>query len=384
MRHPEQKGICWTGRIARTVAAVCIVGAVSLAAAACRSPFGADSQPGLTRGALVVLPGLPARSVVADFSSQIEYWELDVLDGEGVGDVSPIASAKSANAELVVLQLAVGRYTLEVRGYNDNDTPVLSGSESVDVKADEPTLVTVNVAPYQDAGTGSLRLELRFPATIGITRIRAAIAGSSEEDLIITTNGSTATAVVAVSELSAGMHELMLSFYAENENGDEVPSAFINESVNIWRNVESNRWLDSEGNLSEYRQFSVDDFFSRETALDSLDFEKGELQRDGEAIDFDPDVLEYELHLSDGEQVSFVALAKIEGQLLEYRVPNDPEEELVAGKFLTLIPGETIELSEDPEVLQLRVTAPDRTSVRIYTVDIRIDTNDANDDGEEQ
>lgn len=173
--------------------------AVILFATGCNGFFGRE------KGVLSIsLENALERSLTPDESMEPVRYQVH---GEGPDGAS---FDESVTSETIIVEgLVFGEWTITVTGYNESESAVGSGSDTVNIDTNEETTITVPIDPL--SGTGTLSLDVQWTdgdlQTPGVVASLLSVGGDTRE-LIFTIDGSSAT--FSASDVTVGYHTLSL------------------------------------------------------------------------------------------------------------------------------------------------------------------------------
>jgi len=317
---------------------------------ACEAPVGPRE-----RGTLTV-SFQTSRTVVANLEA--ERYEVSLTNAKGE------TTSGSGEQTVVFDDLEAGVWTISAVALSSSDSVVASGSTSVDL-TEGPASVVVPLATSQ-VGTGTFSFTFTAPSTLGILSVRMTLLrggtvlgevsfGQSDLPEDPKQPGRFLTTITndhfTGSPIASGTYLLLLTFLG----ADDLVLGSHAEAVNVWDNVESNAWLDPEGNLLGRRDFGVGEFASSSAVPADL-----VVQGTESPVTFSPSTFDYTFQ-SQGGAFSVTADQGTPGQRLQYRIEEGPWSDLRW--------GETLEVDVETAVqVVLRVTAPDRSTFLDYNV----------------
>lgn len=180
------------------------------------------------------------------------------------------AAVGSASTTCVISGLTPGAVTVTAEAYAGG-TIVAEGEteEPLTLTADEVKAVRIALLPAADAGTGTIRLALSWPASTGAGYVECSLdggtaAGGAGAEVEPGTMGYT----YEKEEASAGAHELSIAFF-DNNTDRNLLGAFV-EAVNVYAGLTSDHWLDGEGGSLPVRAFGAEEFKASLVSLKSL------------------------------------------------------------------------------------------------------------------
>jgi hypothetical protein len=294
------------------------------------------------------------RSVVPDFTSQIDSYYITLTSGNGYTTRTQSVTTGSATFS----DIETGSWDINVSAKNGS-TIVGTGSLADQTISTGENNITVTLS-YSQTGTGGFSLVVWFPASTGID----SVTGVMESPALTLTPTITAASdtsynqvTFAVSGIAGGSHALVITF----KKGSTVSGVF-REAVNIWDNITSDKWLASDGSLSNERIFSADEFYSTNAKLSDLVLSQGTLS-------FASDTTSYDAGTISGSTLTITAAASVDGQYIQYKLNSGTLNELQPGTE-----SGNITLSEGTNTIVVKVTAPDKQTEKEYTITIVSDT----------
>ena len=251
-----------------------------------------------------------------------------------------------------------------------------SGSASLSLAAGGRSTAKVQLA-YSQSLTGNLDFTIAWPASI------ASSASGSISGYALTTSIGSDTLLSGVSchqarftcsSLASGSHVLEITF--TNEVGTIV--GYATEAVNIWDGITSDEWIDAKGELASSRAFSAAELFDSTVSLASLSL----IGLSAAYNESAPEDLEASTSLlAVGGAIGFTPVQNVPGQGIAYSWNSSPDTAISSGANsgdLAVIASAT----DGANVLEIRVTAPNGSDAKTYTITIhkayavRFDLND--------
>ena len=351
------------------ILALCIV---TIMLASCASPLGqvplesSENVATHKAGLIISVEGTTtnsiARSIVSDPSALgIDSYSVTLTSQHGYATVTRSFSTGTAN----FTDLEPGTWDIEVEAMVGLNV-VASGSVSNKILKVGETLTVSIALTFSQEGTGGFLLEVVFPVASGIDYVQASLMTITDEAVgsmmtpSLVTTGSDYHSILSMSEIPSGIYFLTIQFKRGGATGSNA--GVFGEAVNIWDNVVSDKWLDStNGILNPERVFATSDFFSTNSALSSLTL-SGSYGAIPLSPSFSSAVPDYTA-ATNSTILSFTAQQSIAGQALEYRLNSGVWIPFVSGSGVS-----SIGLNAGSNVLDLRVTAPDGTTQKQYTV----------------
>jgi hypothetical protein len=213
----------------------------------CSPPLGSSSK-----ATVAVHFGARARTVAPQADLGISSIAVTVthLGGTATG------SAASISETCTIGDILLGSATISAVASNGTNT-VASGSAPLDV-VPGANVVTIDLVP-DSGGTGSFALAMSWPETTGATFVECSLRDALDTE-VDAKNTPTLTPVAGTyfwtyqGSANSGVYTLFITF--RSASGGTVLGTFI-ESVNVFKNLESNSWLDGDGIPRALRDFSA-------------------------------------------------------------------------------------------------------------------------------
>jgi 6-phosphogluconolactonase (cycloisomerase 2 family) len=334
----------------------------SLILAACQVPLPLTNVgPGSGTVRLSVNQG---RTVVADPGS-VDHYDI-TLTQQGFPTLTQTLTPAAGTVSLTQVPLGTWEVAVTGRTAAPNNLPVASGTGTLTLDTPGQTVSqTITVLLAQTAGgTGHFRLPVRFNASTGIDSVQASLRPTSSATWTdlgafpVTTDGGICFATLTSSTaLASGTYQLLVTFRRGGASG--ALAGTFGEAVNVWDNVTSDRWIDSDGTLEASRTFADGEFSASNAQLASLVVKSA-----GAAVNltpgFVPDTLAYTM--AAGSVATVTAIGSIDGQTIEVQSGGGAWTALTSG-----IESGEIGLAAGTGAIAVRVTAPDR-STKTYTL----------------
>ena len=191
--------------------------------------------------------GSPSRTIVPASDLGIDSITVTVRQG---ATVLGTATVNTASDTCIISDITPGTVTVTAKAYAGGTLAAEGEAEGpLVLTADEVKAVRIALLPAADAGTGTIRLSLRWPVSAGAGYVECALDGGAAESQAVTevvedlTNGCTFEKL----NVGAGAHTLYITFY-DNGTDRHMLGAFV-EAVNVYANCTSDHWLDGEGGI---------------------------------------------------------------------------------------------------------------------------------------
>jgi hypothetical protein len=215
--------------------------------ASCEPPLGSSAK-----ASIVVRFGAGARTVMPQANLGITSIAVTVTHPGG----SASGSAASVSETCTIGDIVPGSATINAVASNGANT-VASGSAPLDVVLGA-NVITINLVP-ESGGTGSFALAMSWPESTGASFVECSLRDSFDTEVDAKSTPVLTPSVGKYSwtyqgSANSGVYTLFITF--RTASGGTVLGAFI-ESVNIFKNLESNSWLDGGGIPRALRDFSV-------------------------------------------------------------------------------------------------------------------------------
>ena len=299
-----------------------------------------------------------ARTVVPDFSKEFDSLLISLTNNDGYA--APASQTDTAAPWQVGFSVQPGSWNIQVAALRSGVT-VGSGTKTVTLASGLVDPVIVPLSFDAGAATGDVRFAVRFPSGLGIDYVHGLITDTGvgvAPDL--TTSGGSTSGTFEFSGLAPSLdgeaYTLVLTFKRGGSTG--TVAGVFREKIIVVGGFTSGSWVGPNGELLSERAFSEDEFSSTEASLDSLSI-SGDVF-DGAA--FNPAILTYTIteKVSLGSTITFTAAGSAAGQYLEYSW-NGGDFTEVRSEFSS--PALSCAL---PNTLEVRVTAPDRETQKVY------------------
>jgi len=280
------------------------------------------------------------------------------LASEGKATLS--ATANSTNGAVLFEDVEAGEWKLTVTAYRDGAESG-TGNADVTMVAGVNQVISVPIA-FSSAGSGSLSLPVTWPGSAGVETLAWSLDGGASTVVTAETDAAgSASVTLSADGLSAGSHKLILAFYRGGASG--TPAGTFVEYVTVYGGYASSVWLDGAGESHSAMAFAASDFFDSNAALSGLSL----VGSDGQGIDvgFASGDTAYAVENYAYASVGFSATESVSGQRLEYSWNGGLWADLASGASIS---GLTLAGDGSTNRLRVRVTAPDRATVRVYDI----------------
>ncbi len=326
---------------------------LALALLACRHPLDELDPDLCTLRVRVGTSG--ARTVVPDFDAIVDEVAVTLHSLDGYDDPAPQADTEAPWQ--VNFTVSPGRWTIDVAAMKGG-VRIGGGQRDVDVAGGlaPPVEVPVTIPPV--GTTGSVRFAVCVdPDTLGVDYVAGAVEGTAvERDANLAAADGKRRGVLEFESLDAGIGTLVLTFRRGGAAG--TVAGIFREKVVVAAGYESADWVGPDGTLRAERTFTADDFLDSGASLAGFAFDNGLLD-----FSFAPGSAIYLLGRRVGlpATVGFTATVA-PGQSLSYSWNGSDAAPIASGEKVN---GLAV-LADN--TLLVQVTAPDRTTPRLYRV----------------
>ena len=319
----------------------------------CSGPFDRSTLQESGTGILIVRTGADVRTVMHDFSADVDTVEIELTSQEGYDSLNGTVTLPQSTYTFDSVQEGVWDISITARsqgaaiggGSLPNQT-ILSGKVSS---------ITILLSFPPGSGSGSLSLVVQFPADIGIDYVQGIIGTAVLVPPLTTVDGESQVKL-EVEALPAGYGQnLQITFRRGGATG--TIAGYSIEAVNIWSGLTSDKWVDANGQLVSVRTYTASDFFDDSSTLSHLQLSAG-------TIAFDPNTLSYDA----GCVLDHLSITPIEaaaGQQIQYRLNGGNWSGIASGETSAPLP-----LTLETNILEVNVTAPDHETERTYAITV--------------
>ena len=339
--------------------------AATIVATGCRWPFTAPPQGArMARVAVCMSPSM-ARTVVPDLASSIASYSLKLASGS----ISLVGTATRAAPTYTFVDVTSGSWTLTAVALDAAGSTLGSGSVAVsNLSSGESRSVLIPIT-FSTSGKGNLNLAVAFPSSTGIDYVQGVVStyasGSASPTLLATltptvsTSGTSSTATFLAADLPSGAGlDLVMTFRRGGANG--AVAGVYTESVNIYDNLTSDKWIDPTGKLVGQCSFAETDFFDSNDYLASLVLMTDD---SSQTLSLPSFMTVFDAGDAPSNLVRFSAVPSLPSQSISYTWNGSSPIALPtsnASPFYALQSGQNM--------LVITVTAPDRMTQKTYTV----------------
>lgn len=293
------------------------------------------------------------RTVVPDFASSVDSYSITLTSQDGYPSKTGILTMPSP--AVTFTNVEVGNWDISVLAKKAG-LVVGMGSSTNQLLTDGATLaVSIPIQFSQLGGKGNLSLTIFFPNSIGVDYVSGLIAGTNLIPTVTsTTNINYRKVMFNITNIDSGIQKLIMSFKKGGSNG--TVAGIFRESVNIWNNITSDKWIDLSGALVPIRVFSSNEFYSANANLADLQISTG-------SISFNSLTTNYDLGLITNLSITLSPSGSVSGQYIEYQINNSAWIEIQSGTTSAITP---FDLADN--FLSIKVTAPDKQTTKYYYV----------------
>ncbi len=323
----------------------------------CWNSFDSGNNRLATLKVSAAFPGADgAKTVVPDFLSEIDEIEVSLTSNDGYAP--PASQIITSSPWELSFSVPVGSWDISAVARRAGVQIGSGSAANVVLTAGAALPVTVSLTFVPAGAIGSVRFAFSFPDSLGIDYAHGRIDETSAEATpSLTLAGGRSSGIFEFTNLATGTYSLVLTFKRGGAGG--TLAGTFREKLIVTAGYESGSWVDGDGNLVSERAFSAEEFFENNASLAGLAFDSGLL-----SFAFDSSTLTYSLGPIAGlpAAVTFVPTESISGQYLEYSWNSGSFTEIRSGAA-----SGSLAVAESNQ-LTVRVTAPDRTIVKEYSV----------------
>lgn len=306
--------------------------------------------------------GTGGRTVVPDLGDAVKSYRLNLTSRSGHVPREMVSQGSTLTFE----SLHAGIWDLQGQALDADGTILAEKTLTGQTLEASGTLeLTLALAPTVRTGTGTLDLILQWPESSGVDGLTVSLltgeapVADPQPQVIIPTfvAGSSRTAYILRTDLEAGTYSLVLNFTRAGKD-----AGTFREAVNISADLITRFWIDpADGKLVTVRTFTAGDFLGAQTNLAGL-VVNGIVASD---FTFTSETTAYIIpKVPTSKPLTFTATQGMPGQNLEYQW--NTEETWQTGVFSALSRPLTLKAGDNK--LTLKVTAPDRTNFKTYTL----------------
>ena len=239
-----------------------LVGVVILFAVmytSCKIPS-ADAVSAIPAGTIKVSFGSSAststRTAVPDLAANIAVYVLSCTNTTAgtasTAEISGTASYEFTNVIPGSVTIAISAYSSATT--KDSTTLIATGSSSITLGSGEGANVTIPLKMESSGNPGKISLAIQWPASLA-DGIEWSIDGTAQTTPTITSSGGNSGTTLSASPVAAGSHIIRIAFKSGSATIGTLP-----ESVNVYANLMTDKWVDASGNLANTKIFTANDF----------------------------------------------------------------------------------------------------------------------------
>lgn len=289
------------------------------------------------------------RTIVYDFN-YIDSYDIIVTSNNGFSTIN--SSLTPPDTNITINDLEAGSWNITVNAKKSGNIIGTGTKTNINVALNSSVNVSIPIVFLQN-GTGNMSLKISFPVSTGIDYVSGLINGTTlTTDL--STDGIFNSAIFTKSNLTGGIHNLEITFKRGGSSG--TIAGIFRESINIWNDVTSDKWIDSNGQIVDKRIFLADEFSSLNSKLSNIVINNNNLI-------FNSDTFDYSIKSTNLSAIIFSATKSIDGQYIQYQVNNGIWTEIKSG-----IESIALDLSTAPNLLKIKVIAPDKVTEKSYSL----------------
>lgn len=303
-----------------------------------------------------------SRTIVPDFTTSIDSYSITLTSKDGFK--SQVATVDLGAGAATFSDVEAGKWDISVTALKSTLTVGTGSLLNQTVSSSGNLILFIPIQFSQADGVGNLSFSVLIPIATSIDFVQGTIGNSTlTPSLADYSDAQFKIATFSVEGLTSGIQKLVMTFRRGGESG--AIAGIYSESVNIWSNITSDKWIDATGTLVATRTFAATDFFSSNANLSNLSVSKGTLV-------FSSETTTYDLGTTYTPTFTLTATGSINSQYLQYR--NN------AGNLVDIKSGtatSNIALSAGDNAIVVNVTAPDKTTAKTYTINIMYSTDKA-------
>jgi hypothetical protein len=298
--------------------------------------------------------GAGAKTVMPDFSNQIDEIEVDLHSNDGYADPAA-AFCHAAPWQVTVTDVPVGSWNLHVVARKGGVQVATADDNGLTLTTGVPLSVPITLSFTAAAATGSVQFMVRFPDSVGIDYVQGLLEETSDTSVpALSSAGGNTSGTFQFSSLPTGTYSLVMTFRRGGAAG--TSAGIFREKVVVLGGFQSSGWVNSSGGLDPRRTFAANEFLEGAASLSGLvvsgTFTSG----------FSSSIYSYVGNPIPDASVTFTATGSISGEYIQYGWDGAALAEIGSGVVSPAhVTGAT-------NTLQVRVTAPDKQTTRDYTV----------------
>ena len=256
-----------------------------------------------------------ARTIAPDLTTAADSFTVTLTSGSLVHT----ASLGTGVGSTVFDAVEVGTWDVSVVATAGGASVASGTCTGVSVTAGGAGSANVILAPEAASGTGgiSFSFTLGTAATTVNTTLRA---GDTDVDTGLTPTldlegGGTSLSSIKFTTVPAGSYSLVMDFLAAGG----IDLGTFRESVVVYANITSNKWVDPSGNLVASRTFSATELCQQNSSLSGLSIAWADGSAPALTPTFTTDTHAYDAGLvAKGGTVSFTPTSSVSGQSITY------------------------------------------------------------------
>lgn len=356
-------------RLLAVAPAAALLWVLSLGALSCQASALSSTRGNLSL-ALKESLNSAAKTVTADFSDQVKCVVVRVTDSAGAARTSVATS--DLGSPIGFSGLYPGPCEIAVEAYTSaseqtSATKVGSGSATATIVSGSTVTATATMS-YDQASdsSGLLSLAISWPSSAA-TSVRYSIDSAYVATLTPDPVDGSCDAIIdnGGRSLTAGSHSLAITFY----NGASSVVGYALETVNIWKGIKSDRWINSAGELAIKRSFSASELFDSTLGLASLS-----ISGLRSAFAFAPAQATQSAGLVLGGSIAFTPTRLIAGQSIAYKWYSGAEP----GVWVAIDSGSSSgalavseAASDGVNLLKIKATAANGVDSMTYSISVQ-------------
>ncbi|HPY88599.1 MAG TPA: Ig-like domain-containing protein, partial [Spirochaetota bacterium] len=320
--------------------------------------FGNPSDPTPTttinstkRGSLRIYieKDIKTRTIIADANAiTFDQYSIEMTSDDGFADRSGDFTASVADFN----NIEAGTWNIAVKAKWSGQVLATGARSGIIIAPNTTTDLTVDIKLSQSA-TGNVKINIVFPTSSGITSLTAQLDGGASENLTLSVEGIQTTALFEATGVPSGIKDLVLTF----KNAAGTILGMYRETVNIFDNLTSDRWINGSGGLQSSLIYPATYFASTNSNLSNLKTSYG-------LLGFASATYSYSMPVPNSVSTFNVKPTQgIVGQSIFVKFNGG-----TASMVRTDVSSDNFTLNDGDNTIDVEVTAQDRATKSHYTI----------------
>ncbi|HQF78742.1 MAG TPA: Ig-like domain-containing protein, partial [Spirochaetota bacterium] len=320
--------------------------------------FGNPSDPTPTttisaanRGSLRIYieKNIKTRTIIADANAiTFDQYSIEMTSDDGFADRSGDFTASVADFN----NIEAGTWNIAVKAKWSGQVLATGARSGIIIAPNTTTDLTVDIKLSQSA-TGNVKINIVFPTSSGITSLTAQLDGGASENLTLSVEGIQTTALFEATGVPSGIKDLVLTF----KNAAGTILGMYRETVNIFDNLTSDRWINGSGGLQSSLIYPATYFASTNSNLSNLKTSYG-------LLGFASATYSYSMPVPNSVSTFNVKPTQgIVGQSIFVKFNGG-----TASMVRTDVSSDNFTLNDGDNTIDVEVTAQDRATKSHYTI----------------